>query len=389
MRDIATKVDGTTTLAATDFNATQGEVENIVLSADIALNPAGGPDTNLNMLGQAVSGYANAGATYQDSGIADAYVLSIATNLKPPVKLFDNLTVTFKAGNTNTGASTVNVATLGVKDIRKPDDSALIAGDIVADEFYTIKYNLSNDRFELLGTLSDAKVKFYNDADPSKEIEIDASDVLTSTKRSVNLKKNNFIATVNPISTDDSDSDYGVGSSWFNVTDDIQFKCIDASVGAAIWQVVSNNAAYIKDEKTTGTEGGTFTFGAWRTRDLNVLTGDTSFVSIGSNQMTIDIGTYLIDAKATAFFVTTHKSRLRNITDGSNIIIGSSELLNPTAGGENTTVSFLKGVFTLTAQKVIELQGQCGTTKVTQGFGRAAGFSEVEIYTQIKLTKIN
>ena len=153
MRDVDTKVDGVDTMPAENYNAQRAELENAVLSADITLDPDAGPDTDLNMLGKAIAAYANAGAVYQDSGAADAYVLSIASNLKPVTKYYDNMMIVFKAGNSNTGASTVNVETLGVKSITLPDGTALSADDILTGIYTIAVYNLSGDRFEVVTTL--------------------------------------------------------------------------------------------------------------------------------------------------------------------------------------------------------------------------------------------
>jgi hypothetical protein len=45
----------------------------------------------------------------------------------------------------------------------------------------------------------------------------------------------NLIATTDPTVNDDSGDGYGVGSSWANVTLDKFFVCVDATVGAAVW----------------------------------------------------------------------------------------------------------------------------------------------------------
>jgi hypothetical protein len=147
MRDITTKVNGVDALDASDFNALNDELENIAESADFTLDPAGGPDTDLNMLGQTSAAYTNAGATYDATGTADAIVLTIGTNLKSCSKYYDNMTVTFKAAGTNTGAATVNISALGVKSIVRPDGSTLLAGDILSGEFFTIVYDLGTDKF--------------------------------------------------------------------------------------------------------------------------------------------------------------------------------------------------------------------------------------------------
>lgn len=48
----------------------------------------------------------------------------------------------------------------------------------------------------------------------------------------------NYAATTNPGTGDDAADGYSVGSFWYNVTLDLAWYCIDASTGAAIWQLV-------------------------------------------------------------------------------------------------------------------------------------------------------
>ena len=52
---------------------------------------------------------------------------------------------------------------------------------------------------------------------------------------------------------------------------------------------------YVKDVKSSGTAGGTFTTGAWQTRDLNTEEGDFSkFGTLSSNQFTLDCRCFTI-----------------------------------------------------------------------------------------------
>lgn len=150
MRDISTKVDGVDTLPADAFNSDQNELENIVTSADISLDPNVGPDSDLNMLGKSVAAYANAGNIYQDSGVANTYVLSLASNLKHVTKYYDGMMVIFKVGNGNTGASTINVNSLGAKDFTSSAGVAFTSGIIRGNDYVIAVYSLGDDRFELL-----------------------------------------------------------------------------------------------------------------------------------------------------------------------------------------------------------------------------------------------
>ncbi len=154
MRDTEEKFDSTSGSTgqwpAGTFNQFNNELENIILSADFTLDDSGGPDTNLDMLAQTIAGYMTSAMIYQDSGSADIYTLSISSNLKTISSYEDGMLVAFDAGNDNTGASTVNIAGIGIKDITTPDGTDLEAGVILAGKFTAIVYSSSNDRFELI-----------------------------------------------------------------------------------------------------------------------------------------------------------------------------------------------------------------------------------------------
>ena len=55
--------------------------------------------------------------------------------------------------------------------------------------------------------------------------------------------KSNLSAAVDPVVTDDSASGYVIASRWMNTTDDKEFLCFDATVGAAVWVETSGGGA--------------------------------------------------------------------------------------------------------------------------------------------------
>lgn len=157
MRDIQTKVDNVDTLSGDEFNANlKSELQNVVTGTGQTLDPSVGPDSDLNMFGKAMSVYGSASEYYQESGTANAYVLSRSTTLQPLSSYIDGMVVMFKTSNANTGASTVNVSGLGIKSIQEPDGTALTSGRIKSNAYVTARYNLSSDRFEIVNT--DTKV---------------------------------------------------------------------------------------------------------------------------------------------------------------------------------------------------------------------------------------
>jgi hypothetical protein len=142
--------------------------------------------------------------------------------------------------------------------------------------------------------------------------------------------------------------------------------------------------AYIKDVKVANTTGGTFTSGAWQTRDLNTIEGDTSFLSLSSNQFSLEPGVYDIEVTAPAFRVDNHKAKIYNISDSSDVMFGSSEYsLN---SSEDCSSSLIFGRIVINSTKTFEIQHRCLTTRASNGFGVAANFGE-EVYTQVKIVK--
>lgn len=141
--------------------------------------------------------------------------------------------------------------------------------------------------------------------------------------------------------------------------------------------------AYVKDVKSSGVGGGTFTSGAWQTRDLNNLSGD-NFLSVSSNQFTLTPGKYDVEITAPAYEVNFHQARLQNITDAIRQILGSVSYSESGASGNVSNISRIVGSFELSSQKVFEVQHRCTTSGT---FGNAGSIAD-EIYTQVKITKL-
>ncbi len=61
----------------------------------------------------------------------------------------DGLTITIKINTSNTGASTINVNTMGDVSIRKTDGIVLTSGALVSGSSYTLRYNAARGYFQL------------------------------------------------------------------------------------------------------------------------------------------------------------------------------------------------------------------------------------------------
>lgn len=145
--------------------------------------------------------------------------------------------------------------------------------------------------------------------------------------------------------------------------------------------------AILLDQKTSGTDGGNFTSGDWRTRTIQTEHTDVGgIVSISSNQFTLGAGKYRVKAKAAGYKCDQHQVRLRNITDSTTPAYGTNALSD--AADETMTWSEVETVLDINDTKVFELQHRCATTRNTDGFGVAGSFGGAEIYTVVEIYKL-
>ena len=149
--------------------------------------------------------------------------------------------------------------------------------------------------------------------------------------------------------------------------------------------------AIIADVKSGGNNGGTFTSGAWRTRDLNTeIADDDGIVSISSNQFTLQAGTYRISASACVHRSERHQLALYNVTDTSFVQKGINSYAQ---GGDVVTNAVLLSKFTITGAKVFEIQHRCQSTESDEGFGikiqtgNSNGWDTDEVYCLVEIFK--
>lgn len=142
----------------------------------------------------------------------------------------------------------------------------------------------------------------------------------------------------------------------------------------------------IEDQKAQNTNGGTFTSGADRTRDLNTEVHDPfGLCSIASNQFTLAAGTWVIDWSAPACLVDAHQTLLYNVTDTAEVKRGSTEYAP--FGNQGANRSFGSAVVTIAASKAFEIRHRCTTTRSSDGLGIRSNFG-VEVYTIVKAWKV-
>lgn len=156
------------------------------------------------------------------------------------------------------------------------------------------------------------------------------------------------------------------------------------------------NSAFVlqvQDQKTSGTDGGAITAGAWRTHVLNTTIKNTiSGASLGSNQFTLPAGTYYLQAENTLFAnaageISNYKSKIANITDGTDTLLGSNSYMYATSPNGINVVPTVSGFFTIAGTKTFELQNRVSVNSSIYGYGVASSFG-TEVYANLIVWKV-
>jgi len=138
---------------------------------------------------------------------------------------------------------------------------------------------------------------------------------------------------------------------------------------------------HVREEQTSGTGGGgNVGDGSWETRTLNtVKLNEISGASLGSNQITLPAGTYLLTASIPSC-ARTNIARLRNITDSSTVMLSTGNTLTGTGQGPMTVHLNVK--FTIAGSKVLEIQQKFDTSVYAYAKGVPHSL-DTEVYTEV------
>lgn len=148
---------------------------------------------------------------------------------------------------------------------------------------------------------------------------------------------------------------------------------------------------HVRHTETSGTQSGTFTAsGSFEVRPITDKLGgkDCQWVVIdtAADDFDLPIGGYEIDGYASTLKVGNNKAKLRNTSDSTDDILGSSER-NGVADDMNSP-SIIKGSILLTAEKAFQIQHRALTTRANNGFGFESTFGVIEVYMDISIRKI-
>lgn len=128
-----------------DLNGFKSENNALITSSGQLINTADNNQTT-----KAVAIYVAGGDFYIDSGSANSYVLTPqGTKLAPP-SYFNGMRICFRPANNNSGASVVNVNSLGVIPLVDQSGNALLTGKITGGIYTQAQYNSSESKFRLI-----------------------------------------------------------------------------------------------------------------------------------------------------------------------------------------------------------------------------------------------
>lgn len=163
----------------------------------------------------------------------------------------------------------------------------------------------------------------------------------------------------------------------------IQIQEIPFSQTAIVQQ---NKVAYLADEQTSGTNGGSSTSGV-QDRVLNTLDDNYNIISdLTSNVFKFSsVGVYFIEGSAPAYLGVRHKALL-TLSDNTVLFGGTSEYQ---PGANAQTRSFIEGYLTVTnITQGYKLRHYISNAQATTGLGVPTINGTNETFAQIKITKI-
>lgn len=149
----------------------------------------------------------------------------------------------------------------------------------------------------------------------------------------------------------------------------------------------SISIARLSDQKTSGTEGGATTSGAYNTRALNTEDYDPDgIVSLSSNAFTLGAGTYHIAWRAPAYKANQHKTRLYNVTDAAVVAVGSNAFCYQSEVEQSDSVGTT--LITITGSKAYRIEHRLSNVASVYDWGRPCSFSDAEVYTVVDILKL-
>jgi len=150
----------------------------------------------------------------------------------------------------------------------------------------------------------------------------------------------------------------------------------------------SNSFLIVRDEKPSGTDGGTMVGSTSNVRDLNTIhhDPDSLVVSLTSNQLQVAAGTYYVRFAAPGHSIRDHRAMLYDTVSG-NQVLGATATAYYNGAVANFSIG--EGIITLGSNNLLELRHYCTVSRATDGAGRKITDGNTEVYSQLYMEKLD
>lgn len=276
----ATKSTGDT-LTATEFNLVANEIENQETAG--TETPAAGTS---DQLAKSIVNCVGNADFYTGGGAADVYTATVIAPNKSPTSLRVGMKVRFRPSANNTGASTIDVATLGVENIKLQNGSSNpAAGDISTARDTELRWDGAN--FRIISQFNDATttVKGIGEtATPAEAEAKSATDKFLTPAAIANIANKVLLET--QVASNDATIDFtsNIDGTYKNylveftnvrpATDAVIFQMHVSENGGGAWKIGASDYQYSNFGRNTAVD------------NSYVSTGDTSMAlsddSVGS-----------------------------------------------------------------------------------------------------------
>lgn len=371
MKQIATKTDTVDTLPANAFNSLSSENQNAVTKSGQTLDATSEttPDPNPTQLARAITKAAQEARAYSDSGAANAYVLTATGSWQQPTAYTNGMTVEFIGANANTGASTVNVAGLGVKNITTVTGAVINSDSIGPDKISRIRFDSSGDQFllEPVGASSGGSGTGAFNYIANPDAETDATTGITSqaTTGSWTIAKT-ILASELPEPTSKSTA-FKISGSTLTVNDYVEFQAVGTINDADGGRIGSGQ---IKVKNISGSILGQYKFQAYN-KTTSEYIGDSRTVT--NEDSTYDFDVPIISENDIVIHMIALTASPSNIgVSGVGLFAESKSLASSTTNPQSYTPSNTQGFGAITGANLeywldggnLEIQGYFTTGTV-------------------------
>lgn len=137
---------------------------------------------------------------------------------------------------------------------------------------------------------------------------------------------------------------------------------------------IGGPSVIVKNTLASGADSGSFSAGAWRTREMNDLVHNEIGASLAANRLFLPIGRYYAQVGAIGRKCDAHQVQLWHVPGalGFALFLGECHAASGTNGGQ--TMATASGYFDLAVANNVEVQHRGSTSQSSRAFGLETGF---------------